>query len=986
MPVPGQSEELWGSAALETALRRFESFWQNGRVPAIQDFLPVDDVPADKVAARRRIQWLMELILFDLDYRWRLSLEQPGDTLQVVQQDDSRPLNFRVEDYLALFPEIGVDDEHLLNLVIAEYQTRLKCGDVPQPDSYLPRFGDRLPQLGDRLRATSHESGILDSSLYASETQASMPIDSAEMTLRESDQPLADAKPRPPQKFGRYRILKRIGHGAMEDVYLAHDTQLEREVALKTPRMSGLSTEIRHRFLREARAAAKLRHQNICPVYDVGEVDGQLFLTMHWVCGMTLLDRIRSGESMGVPWIATVIRSIALAMHEAHRQGVVHRDLKPSNIMLSEDGEPIVMDFGLAHHKYADGDERLTRSGVIIGSPAYMAPEQAAARNGEVLPVSDVYSLGVVLYEILTGQLPYSGSWMHVITERIQHDPPPPSARSQEVDRRLENICLRMMYRDPDKRFQSMKKVVRAIDKSGLLASPTLMCHVPALHPDEAGDDGTDSDTVDLESGSRDVTSNHENDRIVSSANPVSVPVDDTGNAASLTAGSAAAAGGQRRRLTVIGIVAGLVSTVLVLTLLPQLRQQWLGDGSVTIHDQTPGDETTITPDKGPPDIPGSNGNSTGVASPVESWRPHPIVPGLPIVASDIAADGRVITTSLDGTIGVWSVDGQVRRFGEKSDDMQINDVRWAPAGELVALVQGIHLEVRDIDNWEVQHKAHLDESTMVRDLEWSPDGRQLVVVSSDPDEPCAIWNLESGDVETLPLTGEGFRNAAWSPDERVIALGLFDPSGQDLLGDGVYLWDVAQRGLQPASSGSVYSGGELNWLLDNRRLIWQENDKVYEWDISVASTPRIIDQMTESRTSIAVKPDGRQFVALAAAGADASQLVMRRSESGEYKVAATGLAAGMQQVQWSPDGRYRVVVGKAGLLYLLDGKTLQIIWTGIAFADHPHAVIRANGELNAAASDFTDSLRFQVESDDGTWQNMTPQQFVDRMQVAQGR
>jgi len=296
MPVTGQSEDTWSNNAQNTTLRQFESFWQSGRIPAIQDFLPVREIPSEKAAARRRIQWVMELILFDLDYRWRISEEQPDDTLLIMQHGDSRPLKLRVEDYLVTFPELGFEDEHLLNLVIAEYQTRVKCGDAPQPDSYLPRFGDRLPQLGDRLRAAGREPGIRDSSPYGCETQSSMPIDSAEVTHRESDQPALDQKQRAPQKLGRYRILKRIGHGAMGDVYLAYDTQLEREVALKTPRMSGLSSEIRHRFLREARAAAKLRHQNICPVYDVGEIDGQLFLTMHWVRGMNLLDRIRSDD------------------------------------------------------------------------------------------------------------------------------------------------------------------------------------------------------------------------------------------------------------------------------------------------------------------------------------------------------------------------------------------------------------------------------------------------------------------------------------------------------------------------------------------------------------------------------------------------------------------------------------------------------------------------------------------------------------------
>jgi len=313
------------------------------------------------------------------------------------------------------------------------------------------------------------------------------------------------APPRPRlagDSFGRYRILKTLGEGAMGSVYLALDTQLSRKVALKIPKVDAKQdSKFIVRFLREARSAATLSHPNICPVYDVGEIDGTHFITMAYVAGHALSEFINPEKPHRERNVAYLVRRIALALHEAHINGLVHRDVKPANIMIDQRNEPIVMDFGLARYIDDADDARLTRDGAILGSPAYMSPEQIEAKTGQIGPTSDIYSLGVIFYELLTGQLPFQGSVPSIIGQIVSREPDPPSKIRPDINRRLADICMKAMAKRIEDRFQSMREFATALADYLKSRPEDLAVESPAAAPAPVAKTPTPKEATDTDAG-----------------------------------------------------------------------------------------------------------------------------------------------------------------------------------------------------------------------------------------------------------------------------------------------------------------------------------------------------------------------------------------------------------------------------------------------------------------------------------------------------
>jgi hypothetical protein len=265
-----------------------------------------------------------------------------------------------------------------------------------------------------------------------------------------------------PQDFGRYILLQRLGGGAMATVYLAEDTRLDKRVALKVPHPHLLhDPDTLGRFYREARTAARLCHPYLCQVFDVDQFGGNHFLTMRYIEGKPL-SMVPPGDLLAV---AELTRKLAEALAEAHRLGVVHRDLKPANILITPQGDPVVTDFGMALRLGAE-DVRLTQSGTVLGTPLYMAPEQFRGDQTAMGPACDIYSLGVILYEMLTGRTPFQGPGLWQLQEQVLHATlVPPSALRPDLDPRLEAVCVQALARDPAERFATMKDVAAALSE-----------------------------------------------------------------------------------------------------------------------------------------------------------------------------------------------------------------------------------------------------------------------------------------------------------------------------------------------------------------------------------------------------------------------------------------------------------------------------------------------------------------------------------------
>jgi len=414
----------------EPLRKRFEQAWADGNPQPIDSCIPAAD-DAGYLAT------LEELVHIELEFAWKSWARdrRASSTAETIDTTDTPP---RVETYLSRFPRLD-QPEILLRLLQQECLVRSQAGDVVSIEQYQQRF----PQLAP-------PEGLFES------------------ILREAGAPGAGTSEKQPiaatraGRFGNYELLEEIGRGGMGVVYRARQCTADRIVALKVVRRELLESE-RHdsqtaamdRFRHETRAAARLEHENIVTVYEVGDVDGEPFFSMRYVDGSSLRETVREGP-ISNRRAAEYLEPVARAVNEAHAEGILHRDLKPQNILVDKKTDrAMVADFGLA--KLSEIGEELTHAGEVMGTPSYMSPEQAQD-SSRVTARTDVYALGATLYCLLTGRPPFqAATGVETLRQVIDEEPVRPGQLNPSIDRDLETICVKCLQKEPARRYDSAR-------------------------------------------------------------------------------------------------------------------------------------------------------------------------------------------------------------------------------------------------------------------------------------------------------------------------------------------------------------------------------------------------------------------------------------------------------------------------------------------------------------------------------------------------
>lgn len=449
---------------LTSAVASFEAEWSASGSAAPEAFVPP---PGDSL----RPQILVELLKVDQEFR--LSRGELRTT----------------EDYLEDWPELLQEPAARRDLLFAECLTRAIQGDLPDHQDLRNRFPDLVDDLD--LAAIAAEYRQECDRTMSRETETFRRAEHDTVQVDRSAPPVApeghSVQPELPDSqdatgsasLGRYRLLEEMGRGAAAVVYRALDTQLKREVAIKVPRPELLeSADSRERLLREAQAAASLRHAAVVPIHEVGEDNGRVFVVFELIEGPTLADRVKD-DPPSVDQAALWVMRIAEALDYAHRNNIVHRDVKPANILIDKDGRAVLTDFGLARQQEAGAT--LTRDGDLLGTPAYMSPEQARGEGHHADARSDIYSLGVVLYELLTGRRPFDGSVASVLSRVVHEQPEPPRSVQPDIPIDLETVCLKAMAKEPSQRYQTASQCAddlrRYLNGFPVHAKPTGVAH-----------------------------------------------------------------------------------------------------------------------------------------------------------------------------------------------------------------------------------------------------------------------------------------------------------------------------------------------------------------------------------------------------------------------------------------------------------------------------------------------------------------------------
>ena len=406
--------------------------WRENRAPNLDDFLAA--------AGSLDSGELAEVLRVDQAEHWSAGKPVPA------------------EDYLRRYPSVAANDEAAVDLIHNEYLLAERAGRPADPEAFIGRFPAHIEIL--RRQIELHRAMMpAATGVFQAAQSKRLPESSATFSKAADTVTVAMG-----ERFGEYELIQVIARGGMGVVYKAWQPKLDRIVALKMILAGKLASAAAvERFRTEARAAAHLDHPGIVPVFEIGEHQEQHYFTMAFVKGRNLGDLIRD-RPLPASEAARLIRDLCAAIAYAHDHGVVHRDLKPANVLIDDQGNSKLTDFGLAKTTY-DSNE-MTVTGEILGTPAFMAPEQAAGKGAAIGPLADVYGLGALLFALTTGRPPFQAA---TPLETIQHvvsvDPPRPRSLNPSIPRDLETICLKCLEKSPAKRYPNVSEIAADLDR-----------------------------------------------------------------------------------------------------------------------------------------------------------------------------------------------------------------------------------------------------------------------------------------------------------------------------------------------------------------------------------------------------------------------------------------------------------------------------------------------------------------------------------------
>ncbi len=713
-----------------------------------------------------------------------------------------------------------------------------------------------------------------------------------------------------PRRFGDYELLEAIARGGMAIVYRARQISLNREVALKLiPMGEAAAPDFLERFRTEAKASANLDHPNIVPIYEFGEQEGQHYLSLKLMVGGALSEHLSDYQN-GAPTtarergtrIARLLAKTARAVHYAHQRGVLHRDIKPGNILLDHQGEPFLTDFGLA--KLAENSATITQTKAVLGTPAFMSPEQAGGQVRAITTAADVYGLGAVLYELLAGRPPFVGATtMETVRRVLEEEPRPPSLHHPQVDPDLETICLKCLQKDPDRRYGSAAALADDLDR--------WLHHEPILARPASAWERTGKWVRRHRLAAMAVT--------MAAFALIAITLISTLMGMRIAASRrqiAQQAEAQRQHLVRLNVAGGGKS----------VREGDLFGALLQYVEALRLDETSSTSNASPQALAAHRHRIAAVLRQapklVHAWFQEGAV-----LAAQFSQDGqRLFLASADGTAVIRDVQSGALINPAMRFNGPVEMAAFSPNGQRIAIVtRDHHAELWDTDSGTRMASLGPGRAPS-RLVQFSADGRYGLTLS---EATVYRWDAATGAPMGEPLMGNAkLRTAAWSPDGHLIATGseeeaqLFDAfSGQRIFEP--FKVELGVRGL------SFGDGG-------NRLAVASMNRRAQIWDVNNGTPVTPLLKLRGEVDDCTFSPDGRWF---ATASWDNSARVWdaRTGATVSPPLKHTGK---VRRARFSPDGKMVVTASLDGTACLWDALSGSLT---APILHHTKAVLLAN-------------------------------------------